>query len=693
MLPTQPGRQMTNQAKEPRTRILLSIMTNVVRGQKLLFLTVLSMFMALQAVSQGPSYVFVRNAPSASQTQPVVQVKWFSNDILNPEGFNLYRREVGVSNWVKLNTTPITRGVMPAGVRAQDEEIDFLVDVVTKSPEDLKEDFLYLNLLLKTFESNQLANFLGIFYNDTQINFGSTYQYRVGVIKGANEIYLTNSKPIQADIYQEGNAVSGIEVYQDRKSISVNWEQDEQSFYGVNVYSVKSGDTTQLNNEPVILTMAPDSTGVYGYPDPMFMTTGFEELETYSFLVEGVDYFGEETRLSKAVTLIFDDTTPPPVPGNLKGKADSLRVRLTWDQELAPDFKGFNIYRSVKSTGPYVKVNASVLDADIREYNEKLEIPGPYYYAVEALDHSNNPIRSAPAFVDAQDVFPPAQPKRLTIVSDTGRFVLKWEMNTEPDLLGYYIYRTVDADLKGNYVLMNGDPVDTNVFVQVLPKVVKNDFYYYIVAVDTSFNRSLDSDFATAVLPDVTPPEEPFVERIDYTEEGIIINWTKNVESDLVGYHVYRSDSVKGPFSKINIELLAAFSFRYTDRSAEPNKQYHYAIRAVDRAGNISKIEKPAAAKWYREHEVKEDLVLTLKTKKRNRTNRLEWNFIDDNSIKGYIIFRGPSERVVKPLTGVINDKFTFVDKVEKNKDYYYQVRAYTTSGQVIYSEILETSL
>lgn len=667
-----------------------SIITN-----KLSYVLFVGLILLCNSINaQGPSFVFVRNAPASSASSPVIQVKWFSNEILNPDGYNLYRREVGTSQWLKVNTIPITRGFVSAASRAADEELDFFIDVVTKSPEDLKEEFLFLNLLLKAFRSNELANFLGNFYNDSGVQFGVTYEYRVGVIQGLSEKFLETSKEIKSQSYTKEGGVKGVEVYQEKKFVAVNWEQDEQSYYGVNIFALKGGtDTVKLNNEPVILTMVPDSVGNYKYPDPMFKASDFEELVSYTILIQGVDYFGGHTEFSKPVLFTYDDTTPPPVPGNLKGVADSLRVKLTWDQETVADFKGFNIYRSVKSTGPFAKVNKNLLDADVRLFKEKLDIPGPYYYTVEAVDHSNNFIRSAPTFVEAQDVFPPSQPQGLTIESDTGRFILRWKMNQEPDLKGYYIYRTVNSNTKGNYVLLTGDPVDTNVYVQVLPKVVKNDFYYYIVAVDTSFNRSPDSKFATAVLPDVTPPEEPFIERIEYSDDGIIIHWTQNVEPDLAGYNVYRSDSINGSREKVNIEPLAAFSFRYVDRSALPNKQYYYSLRAIDDVGNVSAIAKDEAAFWYQNVVIEEPLLLKIKTKKRSRTNRLQWNLIDDPTIKGYIVFRGPSKRVVKPVTKVMAEKFSYTDKVEKDKDYFYQVRAYTTSGQVIYSEIIETKI
>ncbi|MEQ9305988.1 MAG: hypothetical protein RJQ14_18885, partial [Marinoscillum sp.] len=226
-----------------------------------------------------------------------------------------------------------------------------------------------------------------------------------------------------------------------------------------------------------------------------------------------------------------------------------------------------------------------------------------------------------------------------------------------------------------------------------LPKSVRNDFYYYLVAVDTSFNRSPRSAYATATLPDVTPPERPFIESVDYSQEGIIVQWTQNVESDLSGYHVYRSDSAGGNSKRININLLAPYTYRYTDRSAVPNQLYYYNIEALDNVNNVSPRSADAFAKWHIDKELKDQIHLKIRSKRRRQVNRLEWSSISPSELKGYIIFRGQNERVVKPLTGIIKDTNTYSDKVEKDVGYFYQVRAYTTSGQVIYSPKVEQTI
>ncbi|WP_147302883.1 fibronectin type III domain-containing protein [Marinoscillum furvescens] len=633
------------------------------------------------------SYLFSRNHPENLQEHSAIELKWFSKDIFNSEGFNIYRRTPGNASWKKLNPSPIIKkSGIPQNVLAQDDELTFFVEVAN-SPEDLeREPVLQLNLLLKSFESTPFADFLGIYWIDYDVQSGYSYEYRVTQLASGNEINIGTTS-IVAGPYQKDASVEGVEVYQQRKIVEINWEQQPERFYAVNIYyQQEGGERIKANNEPVMLSMVPDSVGNLVYPNPMYKLGGLEEQTSYQVTLEGVDYFGATTELSDPITLTLDDVTPPDMPKGLEGVADTLEVKLQWENPKAPDLKGVNVLRSRFSEGPFEQVNKDLLGVDIQTYQEKLSIPGPYYYKIEALDHANNVSHSNRAFVDVQDVIPPNKPSGLTITSDTGRFVLQWKANIEPDLQGYLLFRTVDADTPGEYLLLTADPLDTNFFEQQLPENVKNEFYYYVVAVDTSFNRSPPSDFATAVLPDVTPPEQPFIEQITYTAEGVVVHWTSNVEPDLAGYHIYRSDSSQQNFIQVNQRLLPSYSFRYIDRSAEANEDYFYRLSAVDSTGNESNYSVPAFARNQVLEPVEASLELSLKTKKRKKINKLQWNELKV-PVKGYIVYRGTTERSIKPISGIIKNQTEYTDHVKKGDAYFYQVRAYTPSGEVIYSQ------
>jgi hypothetical protein len=64
------------------------------------------------------------------------------------------------------------------------------------------------------------------------------------------------------------------------------------------------------------------------------------------------------------------------------------------------------------------------------------------------------------------------------------------------------------------------------------------------------------------------------------------LSWSMNTETDLAGYHVYRSEQQDAQGPMLTPDLLLAPTYR--DRSVVSGHRYWYRITAVDRAGNES---------------------------------------------------------------------------------------------------------
>ena len=69
------------------------------------------------------------------------------------------------------------------------------------------------------------------------------------------------------------------------------------------------------------------------------------------------------------------------------------------------------------------------------------------------------------------------------------------------------------------------------------------------------------------------------------------LSWSSNVETDLAGYHVYRSEQQDTPGQLVTPDLLLSPAYR--DTSVQPGHRYWYSLTAVDRSGNES---APSAA-------------------------------------------------------------------------------------------------
>jgi hypothetical protein len=104
--------------------------------------------------------------------------------------------------------------------------------------------------------------------------------------------------------------------------------------------------------------------------------------------------------------------------------------------------------------------------------------------------------------------------------------------------------------------------------------------------------ESSDSPLAIVTPEDTFPPAAPqgMVAAVQPgTSPGSVaveLSWSINVESDLAGYRVYRSDQEGARGALLTPELLPSPAYR--DNSVESGQRYWYTVTAVDRSGNES---------------------------------------------------------------------------------------------------------
>ena len=104
--------------------------------------------------------------------------------------------------------------------------------------------------------------------------------------------------------------------------------------------------------------------------------------------------------------------------------------------------------------------------------------------------------------------------------------------------------------------------------------------------------ESADSDPAILTPKDIYPPAAP-QDLVGAVLPGsnagsfvVDLSWAINLETDLAGYRVYRSESAESRGQLLTPELLQTPSFR--DTQVLPERRYWYSVTAVDRAGNES---------------------------------------------------------------------------------------------------------
>ena len=105
-----------------------------------------------------------------------------------------------------------------------------------------------------------------------------------------------------------------------------------------------------------------------------------------------------------------------------------------------------------------------------------------------------------------------------------------------------------------------------------------------------------DSPPVEVFTKDIYPPGQPAGLQAVFSSVGqkpfIDLTWAPNMESDLVGYNVYRWVEGGHP-TKLNAQTVQTASYR--DETVEPRKKYFYAVTALDQRGNESTQSTPTS--------------------------------------------------------------------------------------------------
>ena len=117
------------------------------------------------------------------------------------------------------------------------------------------------------------------------------------------------------------------------------------------------------------------------------------------------------------------------------------------------------------------------------------------------------------------------------------------------------------------------------------------DYRYLVraVAVQGPFRaESPDSPVAFTRPKDLFPPQVPadLTALLEPTAPPLVqLSWKPNLELDLAGYNLFRSEN-GGPPRRLNTDLLVSPTFQ--DATIRPGTTYSYAVSAVDAKGNVS---------------------------------------------------------------------------------------------------------
>lgn len=130
----------------------------------------------------------VQNSFTASASHPIIEIKWYSQNFIHPKGVNVYRRVSGESNWTRITNAPILMAkTIPAAVSQRDEDVEAFFSMTKELNSTKNNGFMLLNLFVKSFQSADFSKLIGIQWDDKDIIWGNTYEYRITQLVNATE--------------------------------------------------------------------------------------------------------------------------------------------------------------------------------------------------------------------------------------------------------------------------------------------------------------------------------------------------------------------------------------------------------------------------------------------------------------------------------------------------------------------------
>ncbi|GAA4273757.1 hypothetical protein GCM10022258_30510 [Aquimarina gracilis] len=390
-------------------------------------------------------------------------------------------------------------------------------------------------------------------------------------------------------------------------------------------------------------------------------------------------------------SVVIKSITPEPLPAplDLIAVPDDKIILLTWDYEMFKSlFTTYYIERSENGIDfkrladvPLVNLNKTPQSDRLRmQYIDTLSQNNKaYYYRVKGISPFGE--ESQPSqVVSAKGI------KKLTATPQILKYelegsdsvVLEWEFpkEAEKEIVGFELNwsKSKNAPFQVVKKLLPGDRK-----TRYLNLTSSNYFTVTAIGKNNQKKESL-STFVQTI--DETPPKPPTGLAGVIDSLGVVIlKWQANIEQDLLGYRVFRSNLENEEVSQITISPIPQNTFRDTVQIKSLNSNIFYQVVAVDKRFNTSeysekiKLKKPdvvpPSSPVFKDYKLNGDGVF------------LEWIKSSSSDVLYHQLYRQNVQESEKgwELLFETKNETTFVDNnVESNTKYRYAIFAQDTS-------------
>ena len=408
------------------------------------------------------------------------------------------------------------------------------------------------------------------------------------------------------------------------------------------------------------------------------------------YRVKGISPFGEEGPVSEVVkgkgAPEFTAYAVIDTAEVIDNKKIVVRWRVTEGESAA--VKSISIQRSDKYDGIYENLSNRALSPDSRMYTDarpKLS----NYYKIVLTGKDNVTSLSFPYFVQTEDNDPPSPPQVLTgSVDSSGIVTIAWKANTEPDLLGYKVFRANRAE--DDFIALNRELLSGNVCYDTINlNTLTQKICYQVVAIDKQYNNSDYSAILTLTRPDTIRPVPALINRIEVINGKAILKLESSPSIDVMQYELVRiqgKDSIQEKLKTWKTNLPDS----YEDLPEESGINYYYVIKTTDFSGNSSEYRRMV----YFPETSKKNIKLKAEQAGNGRTILLSWEVPSGFKPSRTNLYRSRDTAPVSLYATLEGENQIFTDTdIEINTDYKYMIKIIGKNGIVTSPQITISSL
>jgi fibronectin type 3 domain-containing protein len=255
--------------------------------------------------------------------------------------------------------------------------------------------------------------------------------------------------------------------------------------------------------------------------------------------------------------------------------------------------------------------------------------------------------RSLTGQVQVTDV-PPVAPTQVKVAVGDREARVSWTYPAyrgaaEDLVLGFHVYRAEGA---GAFQRVTEMPMIRNdaSAPEFRDSEARNGttYRYRVTALDVAGRESAPSAPVSALVKDLTPPENPADLAVDEGNGRIQLTWRMSPETDVAGYNVERSTGLGEKYQRLNRALIPVDRPSWVD-TVVASRRYFYRVVAVDASGNASAPSNSisALAKDTVPPDAPQRVIITATA----RRLTIKWAASKSPGLRGYFIYRGDSPK------------------------------------------------